>query len=214
MNIRDIVGLARVIPELNLSDVSHALPLARALSSGGLRVVEVSLRSAAAIAGIEAIRKGAPDLIVGAGSLTRAVDFAAADRAGAQFGVTPGLTAELAAACRGARFPVLPGVMTPSEVISARNSSFAVLKLYPAQGGGGVSVLKAFRAIFPDVVFCASGGVTNANAADYLALENVASVAGSWMIPQPLIEAGDWAGIEALARDAAALGRESVKGRL
>jgi 2-dehydro-3-deoxyphosphogluconate aldolase/(4S)-4-hydroxy-2-oxoglutarate aldolase len=214
MNIRDIVGLARVIPELNLSDVSHALPLARALSAGGLRVVEVSLRSAAAIAGIEAIRKGAPDLIVGAGSLTRAVDFAAADRAGAQFGVTPGLTAELAAACRGARFPVLPGVMTPSEVISARNSSFAVLKLYPAQGGGGVSVLKAFGAIFPDVVFCASGGVTNANAADYLALENVASVAGSWMIPQPLIEAGDWAGIEALARDAAALGRESVKGRL
>jgi 2-dehydro-3-deoxyphosphogluconate aldolase/(4S)-4-hydroxy-2-oxoglutarate aldolase len=104
----------------------------------------------------------------------------------------------------------MPGVMTPSEVISARNLSFAVLKLYPAQGGGGVSALAAFGAIFPDVVFCASGGVTNANAAAYLALENVASVAGSWMIPQPLLEAGDWAGIEALARDAAALGRESV----
>ena len=210
MNIRDIVGLARVIPELNLTDISHALPVARALSAGGLRVLEISLRSSAAIAGIEAIRKGVPDLIVGAGSLTRAVDFAAADRAGAQFGVTPGLTPELAAACRGARFPVIPGVMTPSEVISARNSSFAVLKLYPAHGGGGVSALAAFGALFPDVVFCASGGVTNANAADYLALENVASVAGSWMIPPRLLEAGNWAGIEDLAREAAALGRESV----
>ena len=97
-------------------------------------------------------------------------------------------TPELAAACRGARFPVIPGVMTPSEVISARNSSFAVLKFYPAQGGGGVSALASFGALFPDVVFCASGGVTNANAADYLALENVASVAGSWMIPPPLLE--------------------------
>ena len=206
MNIRDIVGLARVIPELNLSDISHALPVARALSAGGLRIVEISLRGAAAIAGIEAIRKGVPDLIVGAGSLTRAVDFAAADRAGAQFGVTPGLTPELAAACRGARFPVIPGVMTPSEIIGARNLSFGVLKLYPAQAGGGVPALAAFGAIFPDVLFCA-GGVPHADAAAYLALENVASVAGSWMIPQALLEAQDWAGIEAAARQAAALGR-------
>jgi 2-dehydro-3-deoxyphosphogluconate aldolase / (4S)-4-hydroxy-2-oxoglutarate aldolase len=213
MNIRDIVGLARVIPEIILTDISQALPLARALSAGGLRVLEVSLRSAAAAGCIEAIRKGAPELIVGAGSLTRAVDFAAADRAGAQFGVTPGLTAEIAAACRGARFPVMPGVMTPSEVISARNLSFATLQLFPAEQCGGVHALQSFGAIFPDVVFCVSGGVTLVNAADYLALSNVASVGGSWMVPQRLLEAADWAGIEALAREAAAVAMGSANKR-
>jgi len=120
MNIRDIVALAPVIPELAFNEISQALPVARALCAGGLRVLEISLRTGVGLASIEAIRKGLPDAIVGAGGLTRAVDFAAADRAGAQFGATPGLTAELAAASRGARFPVMPGVMTPTEVISAR----------------------------------------------------------------------------------------------
>jgi 2-dehydro-3-deoxyphosphogluconate aldolase / (4S)-4-hydroxy-2-oxoglutarate aldolase len=207
MNIRDIVALAPVIPELELSDIALALPVARALCAGGLRVLEISLRTLVGLACIESIRKGLPDAVVGAGGLTRAVDFAAADRAGAQFGTTPGLTPELAAASRGARFPVMPGVMTPTEVISARNSSFTVLKLFPAEQAGGVDILRTFGLVFPDVLFCASGGVERKNAADYLSPANVACVAGSWVVPQALVTQGDWPGIEALARDAKSLAK-------
>jgi 2-dehydro-3-deoxyphosphogluconate aldolase/(4S)-4-hydroxy-2-oxoglutarate aldolase len=205
MNLRDIVALAPVIPELSFTDAALALPTARALLAGGLRVLEISLRTGAGLACIEAVRKGLPDAVVGAGDLTRAVDFAAADRAGAQFGATPGLTPDLAAASRGARFPVMPGVMTPTEVIGARNSSFTVLKLFPAEQAGGASILRAFAALFPDILFCAGGGVTRMTAADYLSLANVACVAGSWVVPQALLTQGDWPAIEALARDAKSL---------
>src|ERR1700735_3064483 len=187
MNIRDIIALAPVIPELELTDSALALPLARALCAGGLRVMEISVRTPVGLACIESIRKGLPDAVVGAGALTRAVDFAAADRAGAQFGATPGLTPELAAASRGARFPLVPGVMTPTEVISARNSNFSVLKLFPAEQAGGVGILRTFGLAFPDVQFCASGGITKTNAADYLSLANVACIAGSWVVPQALL---------------------------
>ena len=207
MNIREILGMAPVIPVLTLSDLNHAVPLARALVAGGLHVLEITLRTPVALGCIEAIRKAIPDAIVGVGTLTRAVDFAAADRAGAQFGVSPGLIPELAGAARGARFPLLPGVMTPTEVIAARLAGFNVLKLYPAHQAGGVGMLRALAAPFPDVLFCPTGGITHASAPDYLALPNVVSVGGSWMAPQPMIDAGDWQGIEALARDAAALKR-------
>ena len=205
MNIREVVGLTPVIPVLTLSDVEHAVPLARALLQGGLRVLEITLRTPVAIACVQAIRSSVPDAIIGVGTLTRAVDFAAADRAGAQFGVTPGLTPELAAAARGARFPLLPGVMTPTEVIAARLAGFNVLKLFPAHQAGGVGMLRALGAPFPDVLFCPTGGITRASAPDYLALPNVVSVGGSWVAPGAMIEARDWQGIEALARDAAAL---------
>jgi 2-dehydro-3-deoxyphosphogluconate aldolase / (4S)-4-hydroxy-2-oxoglutarate aldolase len=205
MNIRDIVALAPVIPELEFTDISLALPVARALCAGGLRVLEVSLRTSVGLACIETIRKGLPDAVVGAGGLTRAVDFAAADRAGAQFAATPGLTPELAAASRGARFPVMPGVMTSTEVMSARNASFTVLKLFPVEHAGGMRILRAFADIFPDVLFCASGGVTRANAVEYLSLANVTCVAGNWLVTQAL--QGDWPGIEAQARDAKSLAR-------
>lgn len=207
MNIREILGMAPVIPVLTLSDLNHAVPLARALVAGGLHVLEITLRTPVALGCIEAIRKAIPDAIVGVGTLTRAVDFAAADRAGAQFGVSPGLIPELAGAARGARFPLLPGVMTPTEVIAARLAGFNVLKLYPAHQAGGVGMLRALAAPFPDVLFCPTGGITHASAPDYLTLPNVVSVGGSWMAPQPMIDAGDWQGIEALARDAAALKR-------
>ena len=207
MNIREILGMAPVIPVLTLSDLDHAVPLAQALVAGGLHVLEITLRTPVALGCIEAIRKAIPDAIVGAGTLTRAVDFAAADRAGAQFGVSPGLIPELAGAARGARFPLLPGVMTPTEVIAARLAGFNVLKLYPAHQAGGVGMLRALAAPFPDVLFCPTGGITHAGAPDYLALPNVVSVGGSWMAPPPMIDAGDWQGIEALARDAAALKR-------
>ena len=172
--------------------------------------MEITMRTPVAMSCIEAIRKAAPDAIVGVGTLTRAVDFAAADRAGAQFGVTPGLTPELAAAARGARFPLLPGVMTPTEVIAARHAGFNLLKLFPAQQAGGVAMLQALRAPFPDVLFCPTGGITRASAQDYLALPNVVSVGGSWVAPQEMLNSGDWRGIEALAREAAALKKTSL----
>src|ERR1700686_4983802 len=171
--------MAPVIPVLTITDLATAVPLARALAAGGLCVLEITLRTPVALAAIEAMRKAVPDAIVGVGTLTRAVDFAAADRAGAQFGVTPGLTPELAAASRG--------------------------KLFPAQQAGGVAMLQALGAPFPDVSFCPTGGITRATAADYLALPNVVCVGGSWVAPKAMLAAGDWAGIEALARDAASL---------
>jgi 2-dehydro-3-deoxyphosphogluconate aldolase / (4S)-4-hydroxy-2-oxoglutarate aldolase len=207
VNIREILGMAPVIPVLTLSDLAHAVPLAEALVGGGLRVLEITLRTPVAIGCLEAIRKAVPDAIVGIGTLTRAVDFAAAGRAGAQFGVTPGLTPELAAAARGARFPLLPGVMTPTEVIAARLAGFNIVKLFPAHQAGGVEMLRALGAPFPDVLFCPTGGITRAGAPEYLALPNVVAIAGSWVAPRALIEAKDWQGIEALARDAAALKR-------
>jgi 2-dehydro-3-deoxyphosphogluconate aldolase / (4S)-4-hydroxy-2-oxoglutarate aldolase len=205
VNIREILALAPVVPVLTVTDIAHAVPLARALAAGGLRVLEITLRTPVAIAAIEAMRKAVPDAIVGVGTLTRAVDFAAADRAGAQFGVTPGLTPELAAASRGARFPLLPGVMTPTELISARAAGFHVLKLFPAEQAGGIGMLQALGAPFPDVSFCPTGGITRASAPKYLALSNVVCVGGSWVTPKAMLDAGDWAGIEALARDAASL---------
>jgi 2-dehydro-3-deoxyphosphogluconate aldolase/(4S)-4-hydroxy-2-oxoglutarate aldolase len=207
LNIREILSLAPVVPVLTVTDLETAVPLARALAAGGLRVLEITLRTPVALAAIEAMRKAVPDAVVGVGTLTRAIDFAAADRAGAQFGVTPGLTPELAAASRGARFPLLPGVMTPTELITARAAGFNVLKLFPAQQAGGLGMLQALGAPFPDVLFCPTGGITRATAADYLALPNVACVGGSWVAPKALLDRGDWAGIEALARDAAALKR-------
>ena len=205
MNIREIVALAPVIPVLTITELETAVPLARALAAGGLRVLEITLRTPVALAAIEAMRQAVPDAIVGVGTLTRAVDFAAAGRVGAQFGVTPGLTPELAAASRGARFPLLPGVMTPTELIAARAAGFNVLKLFPAQQAGGVGMLQALGAPFPDVLFCPTGGITRATAAEYLALPNVVCVGGSWVAPKAMLAAGDWSGIEALARDAASL---------
>jgi len=207
LNIREIVGIAPVIPVLTITELEHAVPLARALSAGGLRVLEITLRTPVALAAIDAMRKAVPDAVIGVGTLTRAVDFAAADRVGAQFGVTPGLTPELAAASRGARFPLLPGVMTPTELIAARAAGFSVLKLFPAEQAGGVAMLRALGAPFPDVLFCPTGGITRASAPDYLELPNVVCVGGSWIAPRAMLAAGDWAGIEALARDAAGLKR-------
>jgi 2-dehydro-3-deoxyphosphogluconate aldolase/(4S)-4-hydroxy-2-oxoglutarate aldolase len=205
MNIREILGFSAVIPVLTISKIENAAPLARALEAGGARVLEVTLRTPVAAAAIRAMRLAAPSLIVGAGTLTRAADFAVADQAGAQFGVTPGFTSELAAAARGARFPVLPGVMTPAEIISARHAGFNVLKLFPATQIGGIELLKALQGPFPDVLFCPTGGITRETVLDFLRLSNVVCVGASWVAPPALIDTGDWTSIEERARDAAAL---------
>lgn len=205
MDIRDIFALAPVIPVLIIERLADAVPLARALSAGGLPVLEVTMRTPVALDAIRAMRDAVPEAVVGVGTLTRPADFAAAEAAGAQFGVSPGLTPELVAAAHGVGFPLLPGVMTPSEVIAARLAGFSALKLFPASQAGGLGMLKALASPFGDVLFCPTGGISYETAPEFLALPNVACVGGSWLAPAKLLNAGDWAGIEALARQAAAL---------
>ncbi|MGE0115499.1 MAG: bifunctional 4-hydroxy-2-oxoglutarate aldolase/2-dehydro-3-deoxy-phosphogluconate aldolase [Steroidobacteraceae bacterium] len=207
MNIRDIMKAAPVIPVLIIERLEQAAPLAQALCAGGLRVLEVTLRTPVALAAITAMRKAAPDAIVGVGTLTRPEDFPAAEQAGAQFGVSPGLTPELVQASRTVKFPLLPGVMTPAEVIAARLQGFTALKLFPAMQAGGIGMLKALASPFNDVIFCPTGGITRESAPDFLALPNVACVGGSWVAPAKLMDAGDWQGIEKLAREASLLPR-------
>jgi 2-dehydro-3-deoxyphosphogluconate aldolase / (4S)-4-hydroxy-2-oxoglutarate aldolase len=205
MNIRNILALAPVIPVLTIEKLEYAVPLARALCAGGLRVLEVTLRTPAGLPAIEAMRAAVPDAIVGVGTLARPDDFAQAAQAGAQFGVSPGLTPELVEAAEEVDFPLLPGIMTPSELIGGLGAGFTTFKLFPAQQAGGVGMLKALAGPFPDVVFCPTGGITRASAPQFLALANVACVGGSWVAPNDKIRGGDWPAIEALARDAAAL---------
>ena len=204
-NIRDIMAMCAVIPVLTIQRLEHAVPLAEALVRGGLRVLEVTLRTSCALEAIRAMRAAVPDAIVGGGTLTRACDFSDCAAAGAQFGVTPGLTAELVAAAAKSAFPLLPGIMTPTELIAARAAGFGACKLFPAQQAGGIGMLKALGGPFPDHVFCPTGGVTRANAVEYLALPNVLCVGGSWITPAAAMATGDWATIESLAREAAAL---------
>ena len=208
LKIHDILRTSPVIPVLTVTQLAHAAPLARALVQGGLRVLELTLRTPCALDAIAAMRAAVPEAIVGAGTLTRPEDFVAAARVGAQFAVTPGLTAPLIAAAAQAPFPLLPGIMTPSELIAARAAGFTACKLFPAQQAGGLGMLKALAGPFPDHLFCPTGGITRATAPDFLALANVACIGGSWLAPVALLEAGDWRQIESLARDAASLARQ------
>jgi 2-dehydro-3-deoxyphosphogluconate aldolase / (4S)-4-hydroxy-2-oxoglutarate aldolase len=196
-----------VIPVVTLDRERDAVPLARALGEGGLAVIEVALRTPVAIAAIAAISRELPHIIVGAGTLTRAADVAAAVHAGARFLVSPGTTPELAAAALAAELPYLPGVATPSEVMAARSLGICVMKLFPAEALGGIAFLRALAPVFPGVAFCPTGGIDERAAADYLALPNVPMVGGSWMAPQEAIAAGDWPRIRRLAERAAGLGR-------
>jgi len=200
--LREMMSIAPVIPVLTIARSADAVPLCTALVEGGLRVLEITLRTEVALDAIARVRAALPHAIVGAGTLTQARDFKSAESAGAQFGVSPGLTDELAAAARTVSFPLLPGVMTPSEVIKARAAGFQELKLFPAEQAGGVHMLRAIGAPIPDVVFCPTGGITRATAADYLALPCVLCVGGSWIAPSSLIERRDWPAIRALAADA------------
>lgn len=203
-----IVALLRegpVIPVIVLDDAARAVPLTRALLAGGVRVLEVTLRTPAALEAVRRIARDVPDALVGVGTITRAADFAAAKEAGARFGVSPGLTAELADAARSTGLPLLPGVMTPTDVIAATGAGFQQLKLFPAQQAGGIGMLKAMAGPFPDVTFCPTGGITIATAPDFLALANVACVGGSWLTPRAAIERADWGAVTTLAREAASL---------
>ncbi len=201
----DVVQDAAVIPVIVLDEPRHAVPMARALVAGGIRMLEVTLRTPAALACIEAIARDVPAAVVGAGTARSAADVQAAARAGARFIVSPGYLPALGQACRDAGLPLLPGVATASEIMAAGADGLRVLKFFPAMAAGGVPLLKSWHGPFGDVRFCPTGGVSADNAAQLLALPNVACVGGSWLTPPKLLAEGDWAGIEALARQAAAL---------
>ncbi|HEX9275355.1 MAG TPA: bifunctional 4-hydroxy-2-oxoglutarate aldolase/2-dehydro-3-deoxy-phosphogluconate aldolase [Casimicrobiaceae bacterium] len=205
MDVREMMRVGPVIPVIVIDDVDQAVPLARALVAGGVRVLEVTLRTPAGIGAVAAIARQVEGAIVGVGTITRPEDFAQAVAAGARFGVSPGLTPALVDAAHRASLPLLPGVMTPSDVIAAKAAGFTELKLFPALQAGGIGMLKALAGPFPDITFCPTGGVTAANAPDFLALPNVACVGGSWLTPKDAITAADWMRITSLAREAAAL---------
>jgi len=205
MNVRDMMRIGPVIPVIVIDELPHAVPLAQALVAGGVRVLEVTLRTPAALEAIRAMAREVEGAIVGVGTISNAADFEQALAAGARFGVSPGLTPALIEAARASSLPLLPGVMTPSDVIAARAAGFSALKLFPAQQAGGIGMLKALGGPFPDVVFCPTGGVTAASAPDFLALPNVGCVGGSWLTPQEAVVAGDWGRITALAREASQL---------
>lgn len=205
MNIRDIMRASPVMPVIVLDKVEDAVPLAKALVAGGIRVLEVTLRTAAGLASVKAIAAEVPEAIVGVGTVTRPEQFAEAKAAGAVFAVTPGLTEELAQAAKAAGIPLLPGVMTPSEVIAALGWGFDAMKLFPAEQAGGLGMLKAMNGPFSEVLFCPTGGVTLESAPKFLALPNVACVGGSWLVPKDKIAAGEWHVVTQLAREAAAL---------
>ena len=205
-NTLELATHGPVIPVIVLQRVQDAVPLAQALVAGGVRVLEVTLRTPVALQCIEAIARAVPQAIVGAGTIRSAADARAAKSAGSAFGVSPGYTAAVGAACREVGLPLLPGVATAGEVMVAQADGLEFLKFFPATAAGGIPMLKALGGPFPDVVFCPTGGITLASAPQFLALPNVKVCGGSWLTPADAVAAGDWGRITRLAREASALG--------
>ena len=205
MKTREILALSPVMPVIALDRLSDAVPLARALVRGGIRLLEVTLRTPVALDCVRAIRAEVPEAVVGVGTIVTPADLEESIEAGAAFGVSPGASAALLRAAAASPLPFVPGVMTPSDVINAIDAGFHTMKLFPAAQAGGLEMLKALGGPFPHARFCPTGGVTLQSAPALLALKNVVCVGGSWLTPSALIANGDWAAIETLARDAAAL---------
>src|SRR4051794_38326575 len=206
-NMQALFRGTSVIPVLTIERERDAVKLAHALAEGGLSVIEIALRTPAATAAIAAIARELPQIIVGAGTLQRAADVAAAVHAGARFLVSPGTTPELAAAALASELPYLPGVATPSEIMAARGLGICLMKFFPAEALGGAAFLKALAPVFPGIAFCPTGGIDERLAGDYLALPNVPVVGGSWMTPRDAVMPGDWGRIRRLAERDAAIGR-------
>ena len=206
-NTLELIAHGPVIPVIVLQRVEDAVPMARALVAGGVRVLEVTLRTPVGLACIEAIAKAVPEAIVGAGTIRSAADARAARDAGSVFGVSPGYTAAVGAACREVGLPLLPGVATAGEVMAAMADGLNFLKFFPATAAGGIPMLKALAGPYPDVVFCPTGGITAETAPQFLALSNVKVCGGSWPTPADAIAAGDWGRLTQLAREASALKR-------
>ncbi|AEG71468.1 bifunctional 4-hydroxy-2-oxoglutarate aldolase/2-dehydro-3-deoxy-phosphogluconate aldolase [Ralstonia solanacearum] len=208
MGIDSVVQAGPVIPVLQFQSVDEGVAVCRALHAGGIRTFEITLRTPVALEVIRAVARDlGSDALVGAGTLTRPEHFQQARDAGAVFAVSPGITPALAQAQARSGLEWLPGIATPSELILAQEFGLNTLKFFPAEAAGGIPMLKSIHGPFGDVRFCPTGGITPKTAPDYLALPNVVCVGGSWMVPKDKIAAGDWAGITALAGEAAALAR-------
>lgn len=207
-SIKPLMALGPVIPVMVIERTEDAVPLAQALVAGGVNVLEITLRTPNALAVISAIARQVPDAVLAAGTVTTPEQWDAAARAGARFAVSPGLTPRLLANAATAPIPLLPGVATASELMTAMDAGFECFKFFPAQQAGGVGMLKALGGPFAQALFCPTGGISVETAPDYLALPNVACVGGSWLAPAHLVQAGDWAAITALAQAASALRRK------
>jgi 2-dehydro-3-deoxyphosphogluconate aldolase/(4S)-4-hydroxy-2-oxoglutarate aldolase len=194
--------LSRVVPVIVLHDPAHAVPLAHALLEGGIDVMEITLRSDAALASIEAVARAVPQMHLGAGTVTRVTEVQQVIDAGAKFALSPGCTDALVDEVKKALLPFIPGVMTPGEVMLRREQGFTLMKLFPAAQAGGLGMLKALGAPIPDVAFCPTGGVSPENLTSFLKLPNVAMAGGSWLTPADAMAAGDWKRITQLAREA------------
>jgi 2-dehydro-3-deoxyphosphogluconate aldolase/(4S)-4-hydroxy-2-oxoglutarate aldolase len=201
----DLLALSPVLPVVVLDEAEQAVPLARALLRGGIRAIELTLRTPAALAAIERVAAEVPDIVVGAGTVTAPEHAEQAAKAGAAFLVTPGGTDRLLDAVTDTGLPFLPGVSTVSEALRAAERGLSALKFFPAEASGGVSYLRALGGPLPGLRFCPTGGVTPDSAPSYLALPNVGCVGGTWLTPREALAAGDYARIEALAAQAAAL---------
>ncbi|WP_333817610.1 bifunctional 4-hydroxy-2-oxoglutarate aldolase/2-dehydro-3-deoxy-phosphogluconate aldolase [Tabrizicola sp.] len=204
----EICRLAPVVPVLVIDELAHAKPLAEALVAGGLPALEVTLRTPAALDAIRAMAE-VPGGVVGAGTLLTPADVKAAKAAGARFGVSPGATDRIIAACEEEGLPLLPGAATASEIMALLEKGYTVQKFFPAEQAGGAAYLKSIGSPIPQVTFCPTGGISLKIASDYLSLKNILCVGGSWVAPKEAMAKGDWAAVTALAREAAALPRSA-----
>jgi 2-dehydro-3-deoxyphosphogluconate aldolase / (4S)-4-hydroxy-2-oxoglutarate aldolase len=193
---------SRVVPVIVITHPEQAVPMAHALLEGGIDVMEITLRHKAGLAAIEQVAKHVPLMHVGAGTVTRVHEMASVKAAGATFALSPGMTDALVQAAMQCKLPFMPGVMTPSEVMAARDYGFGLVKLFPSAQAGGIAMLKALSGPLGDMRFCPTGGVSLTNFADFLRLSNVAMVGGSWLTPLDVVERGDWKEITRLAREA------------
>ena len=200
-----VFSASPVVPVMVINNVADAVPMAKALAAGGITVFEVTLRTDAALDAIRAIAKAMPEAMIGAGTIINTAQYDAAVAAGAKFVISPGYSSVLLAHATQGTAPLIPGVSTPSEIITALELGYDHLKFFPAEANGGAPALKAMAAPLPQVRFCPTGGVSPKNVADYMALSCVATVGGSWMLPNDAIESGDWARITELSKQAVSL---------
>ena len=197
----DIFAAGPVVPVLVIKDLDKAVPLAKALIAGGIKVLEVTLRTPVALDVIKKIADEVPEAIIGAGTVTNAQQLKQVVEAGAKFAISPGLTEALLEAGKGYDIPLIPGISSISDLMTAKDAGYDHLKFFPAEASGGVKALKSIGGPFPDVTFCPTGGIGPANYNDYLALSNVRCVGGSWVAPDDAIESGDWDKITQLAKE-------------
>jgi 2-dehydro-3-deoxyphosphogluconate aldolase/(4S)-4-hydroxy-2-oxoglutarate aldolase len=208
LSAEDVLNLSPVMPVVVIDDAEHAEQLARVLLASGINTIEITLRTPAALDAIRVIAKSAPEMVVGAGTVLNVDDLEAATEAGARYALSPGGTPRLMKAARkGPLIPFIPGVATSSEIMRGLDLGYTCFKFFPAEQLGGVAALKALAGPLPAAKFCPTGGITSEKAPAYLALSNVLCVGGSWIAPADKIKASDWTGIEATAKQAAALKR-------